>query len=64
VKRNNFHKYKYRPWFITSRRIAAQLIVPFSIFQFIRTLFLPTVLDVLLLTIFLVIAVSLYFDIL
>ncbi|TWE02568.1 hypothetical protein FB550_104113 [Neobacillus bataviensis] len=64
MKRNNFHKYKYRPWFITSRRIAAQLIVPFSIFQFIRTLFLPTVLDVLLLTIFLVIAVSLYFDIL
>ncbi|MCM3725306.1 hypothetical protein M3226_06275 [Neobacillus cucumis] len=63
MKRNNFHKYKYRPWFITSRRIAAQLIVPFSIFQFIRTLFLPTVLDVLLLTIFLVIAVSLYFDI-
>ncbi|MEH7545012.1 MULTISPECIES: hypothetical protein [Bacillaceae] len=64
MKRNNFHKYKYRPWFITSRRIAAQLIVPFSIFQFIRTLFLPTVLDVLLLAIFLVIAVSLYFDIL
>jgi hypothetical protein len=63
VKRNNFHKYKYRPWFITSRRIAAQFIVPFSIFQFIRTLFLPTILDVLLLVIFLVIAVSIYFDI-
>ncbi|WP_160722013.1 hypothetical protein [Bacillus sp. USDA818B3_A] len=63
MKHNKFHKYKYRPWFITSRRIAAQLIIPFSIFQFIRTLFLPTVLDVLLLMIFLVIAVSIYFEI-
>lgn len=63
MKRNNFHKYKYRPWFITSRRIAGQLIVPFSIFQLIRTLFLPTILDILLLTIFLVIAVSIYFEI-
>ncbi|MDQ1144852.1 hypothetical protein QE429_001679 [Bacillus sp. SORGH_AS 510] len=61
--KRNFHKYKYKPWFITCRRIAAQLIVPFTIFQFIRTLLLPTIFDVLLLTCFLVIAVSIYFDI-
>ncbi|MEH7118474.1 hypothetical protein V7128_13760 [Neobacillus vireti] len=63
MKRNNFHKYKYSPWFITSRRIAGQFIVPFTIFQFIRTLFLPTILDILLLLIFLAIAVSIHFDI-
>ena len=63
MKRNKFHKYKYQPWFMTSRRIAAQFIVPFTIFQFIRTLFIPTILDVLLLMIFLAIAVSIYFDI-
>ncbi|MDR4948763.1 hypothetical protein [Neobacillus cucumis] len=63
MKRNKFHKYKYSPWFITSRRIAGQFIVPFTIFQFIRTLFLPTVLDVLLLMIFLLIAISIYLDI-
>ena len=62
MKRNKFHKYKYSPWFITGRRIAAQLIIPFTIFQFIRTLFLPTILDILLLTCFLVIAVSIHFD--
>ena len=60
--KRNFHKYKYKPWFIMCRRFAAQLIIPFSIFQFIRTLLLPTVFDVLLLTCFLVLAVSIYFD--
>ncbi|MCL6571838.1 MAG: hypothetical protein K6T88_09160 [Bacillus sp. (in: Bacteria)] len=63
MKRNNFHKFKYQPWFRTCRRVAAQFIVPFIIFQFIRTLLLPTVFDILLLTTFLVIALSIYFDI-
>ncbi|MFZ7945579.1 MULTISPECIES: hypothetical protein [Bacillaceae] len=61
--RNNFHKYKHRPWFRTFRRFCGQLIVPFVIFQFIRTIFLPTVFDVLLLTCFIFIAISIYFDI-
>jgi hypothetical protein len=59
----NFHKYKYRPWFKTFRKISGQLIVPFIIFQFLRTIFLPTVFDVLLLSFFILIAVSIYFEI-
>ncbi|MBS4215463.1 MULTISPECIES: hypothetical protein [Neobacillus] len=59
----NFHKYKHRPWFRTFRRLSGQLVVPFIIFQFIRTIFLPTIFDVLLLSLFIVIAISIYFEI-
>ncbi|MED4203166.1 hypothetical protein [Neobacillus mesonae] len=59
----NFQKYKYRPWFQTFRKWSGQLIVPFIIFQFIRTLFLPTVFDVLLLAFFIVIAVAIWSEI-
>ncbi|MCM3568381.1 hypothetical protein M3183_09790 [Neobacillus mesonae] len=59
----NFQKFKYRPWFQTFRKWSGQLIVPFIIFQFLRTIFLPTVFDVLLLSLFIVIAISIYFEI-
>ncbi|WP_251549413.1 hypothetical protein [Neobacillus muris] len=59
----NFQKYKHRPWFRTFRKLSGQLIVPFMIFQFLRTIFLPTVFDVILLSLFVVIAFSIYFDI-
>ncbi|MEH7106646.1 MULTISPECIES: hypothetical protein [Bacillaceae] len=59
----NFQKFKHRPWFRTFRRFCGQLIIPFMIFQLIRTLFLPTVFDVLLLLFFFVIAITVYFEI-
>ncbi|MBL4951219.1 hypothetical protein JK635_03055 [Neobacillus sp. YIM B02564] len=59
----NFQKYKHRPWFRTFRKWSGQLIIPFIIFQFIRTIFLPTIFDVLLLSFFIVIAISIYFEI-
>jgi hypothetical protein len=59
----HFHKFKYRPWFQTFRKMASQLIIPFTIFQLLRTLFLPTVFDVLLLTVFIVIAASIYLEV-
>ncbi|WP_312471011.1 hypothetical protein [Neobacillus sp.] len=61
--RGNFQKYKHRPWFRTIRRFCGQFIVPFIIFQFLRTIFFPTVFDVLLLSFFIAIAVSIYFEI-
>ncbi|WP_342432488.1 hypothetical protein [Neobacillus sp. FSL H8-0543] len=64
MKRRKFiAKYSYQPWFRTCRRVCAQLIVPFTLFQLIRTLLIPTVFDVLLLTVFIAIAVSLYFEV-
>ncbi|WP_042459248.1 hypothetical protein [Neobacillus dielmonensis] len=60
----NFQKYKYRPWFKTFRRISGQLILPFIIFQFLRTIFLPTVFDIILLSLFIGIAISIYFEVL
>nr|WP_083402053.1 hypothetical protein [Bacillus sp. MUM 116] len=63
MRGRKFNKFTYHPWFRTCRRICAQFIVPFIIFQFIRTLFLPTVFDVLLLTFFIIIGISLLFEI-
>ena len=64
MKRRKFiTKYSYTPWYRTTKRVCEQLILPFTIFQLIRTLFIPTVFDVLLLAIFIAIAVSIYFEI-
>ena len=64
MKRRKFiTKYSYTPWYRTTRRVCEQLILPFTVFQLIRTLFIPTVFDVLLLSIFIAIAVSIYFEI-
>ncbi|MGG3469241.1 hypothetical protein ABES02_17410 [Neobacillus pocheonensis] len=61
--KGNFNKIKYQPWFRTCRRVCGQFIVPFVIFQFIRTLLLPTVFDVILLAVFIAIAISIYFEV-
>jgi hypothetical protein len=64
MKRRKFvNKYAYTPWFRKVRGVCGQLIIPFTIFQLVRTLILPTVFDVLLLTIFIAIAVTLYFEV-
>ncbi|WP_066063770.1 hypothetical protein [Neobacillus soli] len=63
MRGRRFNKVSYHPWFRACRRIAGRFIIPFIIFQFIRTLLLPTVFDILLLTAFLVIAISIYFDV-
>jgi retron-type reverse transcriptase len=61
--KGNFQKYKYHPWFRGFRRICGQFIIPFIIFQGIRTLLIPTVFDILLLCIFLMIAAGIFFEI-
>ena len=51
-----------RPGFGTIRAVAQQLIMPFTIFQAIRTLIFPTTFDVILLIIFLLIACAFYLE--
>ncbi|WP_243297441.1 hypothetical protein [Bacillus litorisediminis] len=60
--RRKYNPYTLPPWLRNFRSICQQLIVPFSIFQGIRTLFFPTTFDVLLLCIFVVTALAFYFD--
>ncbi|WP_062355400.1 hypothetical protein [Bacillus kwashiorkori] len=59
---------KYNPfllpsWLRTVRSVSSQLIIPFCIFQGIRTLLLPTTFDVILLIVFVAIAVGFYLEI-
>lgn len=56
---------RFRPpiWFRRIREILAQVLVPLIIFQFIRTLILPTTFDVILLTVLVIIYGLLLFGI-
>jgi hypothetical protein len=59
VKRN---PYSWPPWLRQVRAVCAQLIIPLTIFQAIRTILLPTTFDVVLLAIFVLIAFALYLE--
>ena len=60
--RRKFNPYGLHPWLRSAREVARQLIVPFCIFQAIRTVFLPTTFDVILLLLFLLIASGFHFE--
>jgi hypothetical protein len=60
--RRRYNPFLLPPWLRTVRAVTKQLIIPFTIFQAIRTLIIPTTLDVVLLFIFIFIAVALYFE--
>ncbi|MDP4164377.1 MAG: hypothetical protein Q8898_14865 [Bacillota bacterium] len=62
MKKKKFNINALPPWVKTAKNIAAQFIIPFCIFQGIRTIFLPTTFDVLLLTIFIAIALAIYLE--
>lgn len=61
--KKRYNPYTLPRWAKTARAICVQLIVPFCVFQGIRTLFFPTTLDVFLLTIFILIALAIKFEI-
>ncbi|MEH7442352.1 MAG: hypothetical protein WB217_04920 [Mesobacillus sp.] len=63
MKRRRYNPYTLPRWARTARGICAQLIFPFCIFQGFRTLFFPTTFDVLLLSIFIMIALAIKFEI-
>ncbi|WP_239587090.1 hypothetical protein [Bacillus ectoiniformans] len=57
-----YNPYRLPPWLRTCRRICCQLCIPFAIFQGIRTLFLPTSFDVLLLFILIILCCALHLE--
>ena len=61
--RRKYNPYLLPPWLRQVRFVSRQLIIPFAIFQALRTLIIPTTFDVILLIIFLVIAGLFYFEV-
>jgi hypothetical protein len=57
-----FNPYAWPPWLRQLRAIFAQVIIPITVFQAIRTILLPTTFDVILLSIFVLIAVAFHLD--
>ncbi|WP_102263752.1 hypothetical protein [Mesobacillus jeotgali] len=62
MKRRRYNPYTLPRWARTARAVCAQLIIPFCVFQGIRTLFFPSTFDVFLLSIFILIALAIKFE--
>ncbi|UII55062.1 hypothetical protein LS684_15560 [Cytobacillus spongiae] len=60
--RRKYNPYTLPPWLRSIRGICSQLIIPFCIFQGIRTFLIPTTFDVMLLAIFILIAVAFHLE--
>lgn len=60
--RRKYNPYLLPSWLRTIREVARQLIIPFTIFQAIRTLLLPTTFDVILLMVFVIVAVGFHIE--
>jgi hypothetical protein len=61
--RKRMSKYNLPTWVQNIKSICGQFIIPFCVFQGIRTILLPTTFDVLLLAFLILIALALYFNI-
>jgi hypothetical protein len=62
MMRRRYNPYSLPPWLRYCRSVAAQFIIPLTIFQAIRTVFLPTTFDVMLLAILILLAVSFHLE--
>ncbi|WP_453994645.1 hypothetical protein [Bacillus nitroreducens] len=62
MKRHPFRKYSYPHWLRTCRDVCHQFIIPVTIVQAVRTIFLPTSFDVLFLAILILLAIAFYLD--
>ncbi|WP_449537147.1 hypothetical protein [Ferdinandcohnia sp. Marseille-Q9671] len=62
MRRRRFRKYSYPPWLRHCRDVCAQFIIPITIVQGVRTVFLPTTFDVLFLAILILLACSFHLD--
>ncbi|MFT4416498.1 hypothetical protein ACLM5H_21780 [Fredinandcohnia humi] len=60
--RRRFRKYSYPPWLRHTRDICAQFVIPITIVQGIRTIFLPTTFDVIFLGILILLSAALHLD--
>ncbi|WP_256234489.1 hypothetical protein [Bacillus sp. EB600] len=61
--KRRFNKYTMPVWFQNLKRIFGQFVIPICVFQGIRTIFLPTVFDVLLFTFLILLALAIYLEI-
>ncbi|AST92754.1 hypothetical protein ACWE42_16550 [Sutcliffiella cohnii] len=57
-----YNPYSLPPWLRQVRAVCAQFIIPISIFQGIRTIFLPTTFDVLILALCITLAVCFHLE--
>ncbi|MEK3890569.1 hypothetical protein [Bacillus sp. FSL K6-3431] len=60
--KNKFNQYTFQSWMRTFKGACRQLVVPFAIFQTIRTFIFPTTVDVLLLAIFIGLALAFHYE--
>ncbi|WP_100331743.1 hypothetical protein [Bacillus xiapuensis] len=60
--KRRYNPYKLPPWLRTCRAVCYQLCIPFCIFQGLRTIFFPTTFDVILLSLFILLAVALHLE--
>ncbi|WP_077214142.1 hypothetical protein [Bacillus dakarensis] len=61
-RRRKYTPYALPPWLRKFRGVVAQFIIPFCIFQGIRTLLLPTVFDILFLMVLILLAIALHLE--
>jgi hypothetical protein len=61
--RRRYNKFSTPNWFQNLKRICGQFIIPICVFQGIRTILLPTIFDVLLFVILVLLAVAIYLEI-
>ncbi|MBS4194844.1 hypothetical protein [Lederbergia citri] len=60
--KRKLNQYTFQNWFRNFKAVCKQLIIPFTIFQAIRTFIFPTTIDVLLLAIFIAISLAYHYE--
>ena len=60
--KRRINQHTFQSWIRTFKSVCKQLIIPFTIFQAIRTVLFPTTFDVLLLTIFIATALVYHYE--
>ncbi|KOO46950.1 hypothetical protein [Priestia koreensis] len=58
----NFNSMQAQKWLKTIGAGCAQFIIPLTIFQAVRTLFFPSILDVFLLILFVLLSLAIYLE--
>lgn len=60
--KRKWNQHTFRSWVRTIKDVCRQLIIPFTVFQAFRTILFPSTFDVLLLTVFIIVALSYHYE--
>ncbi|MBP3038244.1 hypothetical protein J9303_01840 [Bacillaceae bacterium Marseille-Q3522] len=60
--RRRYNRYALPPWLRNFRNVCAQFIIPIGVFQAIRTILLPSIIDIILLTLIILLAIALRYE--